>query len=103
MHRMILAAVLSGLSMALVTAPATAEPDVEMMANSCAICHGTDGRSPDSNSIDSLADLSADEFIEEMQEFKFEKGEGRIMGVSAQGYTDQQIRALAQYFQSLRR
>ena len=103
MDKAMMAAVLGGLSMALVVAPATAEPDVEMMANSCAICHGTDGRSPDSDSIESLAGLSTDEFIEEMQEFKYEKGEGRIMGVIAQGFTDQQIRSLARYFQSLKR
>ncbi len=80
--------------------PALAEPDIRNIANSCAICHGTNGRSP--GSIDSLAGLSANEFIEEMQEFKYEKGEGRIMGVIAQGYNDQQIRSLARYFQSMR-
>lgn len=88
-------------SLLLAAAPAAAEPDVETLANSCAICHGTDGLSP--GSIDSLADLSTDEFVEEMQELKYEKGEGRIMGVIAQAYTDQQIRALARHFEALRR
>lgn len=89
------------LCLSLVIEPAGAEPDVETIANSCAICHGPDGRSP--GSIDSLAGLSTDEFLEEMQEFKYEKGEGRIMGVIAQGFTDQQIQSLARYFQSIRR
>jgi cytochrome c553 len=38
-----------------------------------------------------------------MLEFKYESGEGRIMGPIARGVTDAQIEALADHFQALQR
>jgi hypothetical protein len=37
-----------------------AEPSTQMLANTCAVCHGTDGKSP--GSIDKLYQMKTDEF-----------------------------------------
>ncbi len=87
----LLVSVLNGVSFA-------ADPSVPMLADTCAMCHGTDGKS--AGSIDDLAGLEAEEFIEEMQEFRTEN-KGRLMAVIAKGYSDDQIRAMADYFESL--
>jgi sulfide dehydrogenase cytochrome subunit len=81
--------------------PASAEPSTQVLANTCAVCHGTDGKSP--GSIDKLYQMKTDEFVEEMMEFKYEPGKGRIMAPLARGLTDQQIRDLARYFATLSR
>jgi cytochrome subunit of sulfide dehydrogenase len=77
---------------------AAAEPSVQMLADTCAVCHGTDGRSP--GSIDDLYRMDPDEFVEEMLEFK-NQGEGRIMAPLARAFTEQQIHDLARYFARL--
>ena len=89
------------LAAALVATTGSAEPTIQLLADSCAACHGTDGNSP--GSIDELDDIKREEFLEEMNEFKYEQGEGRIMGPIARGITDAQIQALADYFQTLKR
>lgn len=78
----------------------TAEPSTRMLADTCALCHGTDGQSP--GSIDELFGMEAEEFMEEMREFKSQhETEGRIMRPITRAYTDQQIRELARYFETL--
>ena len=77
-----------------------AEPSAKMLANTCAMCHGTDGKS--SGSIEKLYHMSSEDFIEEMQEFQ-DKGEGRIMQHIVKAYTPEQIRLMARYFESLPR
>lgn len=85
-------------SAALVSSLSMAQPSVKMMADTCAMCHGTDGKS--AGSIDKLYGMSSEEFVEEMQEFQRE-GEGRVMQHIVKGYTPEQIRLLGQYFESL--
>ena len=89
------------LTAALMTGVAWAEPSIQLLADTCAVCHGTDGDSP--GSIDELDDIELGEFVEEMKEFKYEAGEGRIMGPITRGLSDAQIQALAEHFQTLSR
>jgi len=89
------------LAAALVASTGSAEPSTQLLADSCAACHGTDGNSP--GSIDELDDIEREEFVEEMNEFKYEQGKGRIMGPIARGISDAQIQALADYFQTFNR
>lgn len=89
------------LAVALIGSTGAAEPTTQLLADSCAACHGTDGNSP--GSIDELDDIKLDEFLEEMKEFKYEAGKGRIMGPIARGLSDAQIQALADHFQALKR
>ncbi len=67
-----------------------------LLASNCFGCHGTDGRP--AGGFDKLAGESASEIIGEMREMRSED-EG-IMTVHALGYTDEQVKLLAQYFAS---
>ena len=67
-----------------------------MLSNSCAACHGTDGNSP--GAIPSIRGKSA-EFIETaMVEFSQGKRPGTVMNRHASGYTDEEIRLIAEFF-----
>ena len=80
---------------------AEAGPHIKTLADSCAICHGTDGRPP-KDGLERLAGMSKSEFIEEMMEMKDDPTEGRLMSVIARGYSDAEIRAMANYFSKLK-
>ena len=78
--------------------PAFAENDVEMMANTCAGCHGTDGSSY-GPATPTIAALSPDYFIIAMQDFKANKRPSTVMGRIAKAYSDEDIEAMADYFE----
>ncbi len=108
MHKILTCIAPIALTAALVATGVSAEPttgsikpSTQLLADSCAACHGTDGNSP--GSIDEINGMKRSEFIEEMREFKYEQGKGRIMGPIARGLSDAQIDALAGHFQTLKR
>ena len=69
-----------------------------MLGNSCAGCHGTDGNSP--GAIPSIGG-KAPEFIETaLREFRDGKRPGTVMARHASGYTDEEIRLIAEFFES---
>ena len=74
--------------------PASAPSAGRLLASQCAQCHGTDGYSR--NGIDSLAGESAAELIEEMLEMN-QENDNEIMHKQAKGYSDEQIRLIAEY------
>lgn len=83
---------------ALAPAAGMAAPTVKMLAETCAQCHGTDGKSV--GSIEKLYGASALEIEEDMRESKYQD-KGRIMAPIAKAYTDEQIREIARYFATL--
>lgn len=78
-----------------------APPPGRLLASQCAQCHGTNGQSR--TEIDGLAGESGDEIHEEMTEMKMEFEAGDIMHLQANGYSDEQIRLISEYFASLPR
>lgn len=72
-----------------------------MLANTCASCHGPDGKSP--GAIPSLNHLSADYIAGAMKDFKTDKRTATVMNRIAKGYTDEEIERMAQYFSTLSR
>ncbi|MFT4768293.1 MAG: hypothetical protein ACI8RN_001427 [Glaciecola sp.] len=70
-----------------------------MPASQCSQCHGTNGYV--AGGIDSLAGESAGEIREEMDEMQFEDTPDDIMDHQALGYSDDQIRRIAEYFSAL--
>jgi len=84
-------------ALALGSVPARAEPTAQMLADTCAMCHGTDGRS--AGVLDGLQGKSAREIERDMLEFKH-AGKGRIMAPIARAYSDAQIRQIAEYLAS---
>ena len=89
------------LAAALMATTGAAAPTTQLLADSCAVCHGTDGNSP--GTIDKLADMEREKFVEKMKQYKYEEGKGRIMGPINRGISDEQIQALADHFQTFNR
>lgn len=68
------------------------------MAATCANCHGTYGKSIKDGALPSLAGMKSNYIIEQMQAFKSGARKATIMHQLSKGYTDQQIKDLADYF-----
>lgn len=76
---------------------AVAESDMRLMAASCAACHGTNGHSQ-SEHMPSIAGLETDYFVERMLAFKAGEADSTVMHHHATGYSEAEIRKLAEYF-----
>ncbi|MCS6996776.1 MAG: c-type cytochrome [Casimicrobiaceae bacterium] len=72
---------------------------VRDLASTCANCHGTNGRSV--AEVASLAGQPAAAMAQKMRAFKAGQLQATIMHQLARGLTDQQIDALAAYFEKL--
>ena len=72
----------------------------QMLALSCAACHGTEGKSP--GSIAYINGRSADYIREAMLDFKNDRRSASVMNRIAKGYDDEQISLIADYFASLK-
>lgn len=71
-----------------------------MLSNSCAACHGTDGKSP--GAIPSIHGKSADFITQALTEFRAGSRPSTVMGRHANGYTDEEINLIAEHFASLK-
>lgn len=72
-----------------------------LLASNCFQCHGTNGQN---GAFDSLAGESAREIIEEMNELKTKTDlDEAIMKVHALGYTDAQVKLIADFFSKVQR
>lgn len=80
------------------TSPAASDDGaVEVVAQSCAGCHGTDGRSP--GAIPTLAGAPYDILAAKLAAFKAgEVPDATIMTRIAEGYSDNTLDALARYY-----
>lgn len=72
----------------------------EMLAVSCAGCHGTDGKSP--GSIPPISGRSAAFIEEKLRGFRDDSHPSTVMGRHARGYTDDEIRLIANYFANIK-
>lgn len=98
-HHLSAAAAMAAL---LLVAPAAqAEgPDGATIGATCYTCHGESGRG--SGAVAALAGRPAVATERALQAFKTGTAHGTIMNRLARGYTDEEIRAVADYFESLR-
>jgi sulfide dehydrogenase cytochrome subunit len=71
-----------------------------MLSNSCMGCHGPQGVSP--GAIPSIAGKSADFIEQAMLEFRRGERPSTVMQRHAKGYTDDDIRLIADYFGAAR-
>lgn len=69
----------------------------QMLANPCLSCHGPDQKA--AGSIPALVGLKSTYIVDAMNAFKTDKRKGTVMNRIAKGYTDKEIRLLADYFQ----
>ena len=84
------------------SAPALAAdgPTGRMLADTCAGCHGTDGRSP--GPIPPLYGMSASHIASVMRAFRDGSRRSTIMGRIAQGYSDAEIERMARHLARIR-
>jgi len=71
-----------------------------MLANTCAGCHGTNGVST-GPSMPTIAGLSPDYFVTIMESYKSGDAYSTIMGRIAKGYSDDEIKQMADYYAAL--
>jgi len=92
-----LRAVLIGASLLAISGQSGAEPG-RLLASQCAQCHGTNGAGP---GFDELAGKSASELYHELIEMKYRANIEGIMDRQARGYTDGQLRKIADYLSTV--
>jgi len=73
----------------------------EAMAHTCAACHGTLGRLGD-ESFMPLAGMPVRQFVGTMIDFREGKRPSTLMGHVANGFTDADIRAMAEFFAAVK-
>jgi sulfide dehydrogenase cytochrome subunit len=74
-----------------------AEVSGEMLAQTCAGCHGTFGKIKN-NAFMPLAGMNTSTFVNTMKEFASGARPGTLMGPLAKGFTDDEIKRMADYF-----
>ncbi|MCG8345800.1 MAG: sulfide dehydrogenase [Chlorobiales bacterium] len=74
-------------------------PRGEILALSCASCHGTDGKSV--GIMPGFYGKSASYLKSALMEFKNDERYSTVMGRHAKGYTDEEIELIAEYFGGL--
>ena len=89
----------------LATAPALSSaeelPAGAQLAASCAMCHGTGGRSAGGN--EPLAGMPREELVRKLGDFRSGARPATVMHQIAKGYTDDQLRLIAEYFSAQKR
>jgi cytochrome c553 len=74
-------------------------PAGRLLASNCFQCHGTNGKGP---GFDTLAGKSASEIYKDMVEFRSGREGNGLMAKHSMGYTDAQLRLLAQWLSTQR-
>lgn len=72
-------------------------PSAQMLSNTCAGCHGTNGVS-NGPATPSLAGLSKNYLVEAMQAYKNDERNPTIMNRIAKGYSDQEFELMGEFF-----
>lgn len=81
-------------------APAVKVERTVSLAAGCATCHGTDGRSVDA-AIPSLAGVTAEWIVQRTLIYRSPVYGGALMHHLVQGYEDDEIQAIADFFAAL--
>jgi cytochrome c553 len=90
---------------ALLAAPAAhAQPEpvdrVQVMAHSCLACHGANGQGP--GHMPSISDLTAEGIVNKLTTYRNDEDEdATVMNRHAPAYSEDELRAIAQYIANL--
>lgn len=99
------AAIIGSAALLALSAPSNAEstatipPPGRLLASNCFQCHSVSGTT---SGFDNIKGKSSSEIYKEMIDFKSGKEGNGLMGRHAMGYTDAQIRLIADYLATLR-
>lgn len=90
-----------GLALILAAAPVLAQttepPPGRLLASNCFQCHGTNGR----GGVETLAGKSAGDIYKDMKEMQ-SKTPPKMMDMHARGFTDAELKLIANYFAAQR-
>ena len=94
--------IIRGRVLALAAVPAfaqttTAPPPGRLLASNCFECHGTNG----TGGVEKLTGESAGEIYKELKEMQM-KSPPKMMEMHARGFTDDELKLIANYFASQR-
>ncbi len=85
-----------------IAAPAAAQNqeqlNIRALAATCANCHGTNGKANEGSAVVTLAGMSKDYIVTQMNAFKSGSRPATIMHQLSKGYSDAQIQQIATYF-----
>ena len=91
---------LLALALAAIASPAFAETAVPEKAAVCAACHGEGGAKPILPEYPVLAGQYANYLMHSLHEYKDGKRKNAVMNAQAAGLSNEEIKALALYFES---
>jgi len=95
-----LSALVSAFLIACLPYPALAEISAgSVLASTCFTCHGTDGKS--TGSIPSIYGIPAETLVRNMKAFQSGERPSTVMARHARGYTDEEIRIIANYLSAI--
>ena len=89
---------LTSLLFAPLTIHASEVSKAAMLSVTCSGCHGFDGKSQ--GAIPGIAGKPADYILKTMQEFRDGKRPATVMDRHAKGYSDEELKLIADYFAS---
>ncbi|HEY9200856.1 MAG TPA: c-type cytochrome [Gammaproteobacteria bacterium] len=90
-------------ALGLMVTPSSYATDItrgKILASTCFACHGTDGRS--SGSIPSIYGYPVETLYRNMKSFQDGTRPATVMGRHAKGYTDEEIKLIAEYLSNIR-
>lgn len=95
MHVLVIASVIGLAAVAFGQSGSQPHPG-RLLASNCFQCHGTNGNAL--GDMRRLADRDADDIYEDLLEMRAASANSNVMHVQARGYTDEQLRLIADYF-----
>jgi len=100
LRTLVVATALSGLAATVGMSPALAEgASGQTIGLTCVVCHGAQGRG--TKGIPALAGRSADQTYAALLAYKNGSRPATVMDRHAKGYSDEELRAVSEYFASL--
>ena len=96
--RTIISLFILGAAVSGAAATAQAQAPVPLLASNCFQCHGFEGRD---DAFGALAGEPKAELFKELKEMQRKPANANIMNPHANGYTDEQLLAISDYFSKL--
>ncbi|NTW48614.1 MAG: c-type cytochrome [Chlorobiales bacterium] len=82
-------------------APSEVNPRGQILAMSCTTCHGPDGKS--AGMMPKLNGKTAEYIESQLKRFKAGEGKPTVMDRIAKGYTDDELKLIAEFFGNLKK
>lgn len=103
-HTLITSSLMTVFITLLLTSTANAEniSRIELLADVCGVCHGTDGRGAGKIPKLNEGEVKVDDFTETLHGFASGEERSTVMGTIAKGLSEDDFKLLADYFSTLK-